>query len=351
MATTLKRNESYTRNEVHDIYAPDTSFTEGAGTWGLQGVVGIPDRPTDYVFFVTFGQSQGDHQFDEGITEEGVLTWQSQPSQGLDDKRVQSWIDHDDLKNNIHLFLRESKGDKYTYYGLLKYLTHDEDREKPVYFQWQIIDWDNENGELNNLSIPLQPPTSDPHTDDIEPKIKGLVEESPPAPKKKKGTPTRRFKGVKGSDFSGKEKSNKSLGKAGELMVLKMEQDRLRSEGLSHLADKVMHTSVVEGDGAGYDIKSYGSDEKSVRYLEVKTTRGSKSTPFYISPNELAFSQIHSDSFELVRVFAYDGKTESGRYFVLNGDMNEVLELEPTEYRATVGGASMVTGDTDDASS
>ena len=64
--------EEYSREEVHNIFSPDTSFTPQAGTWGLQGVVPIPDRLGDWVFFVTFGQTQGEHTFDEGITEDGV---------------------------------------------------------------------------------------------------------------------------------------------------------------------------------------------------------------------------------------------------------------------------------------
>ena len=55
-------------------------FTPQAGTWGLHGIVKIPDREGDFVFFVTFGQEQGDHAFDESITTEGEFSWQSQPS-------------------------------------------------------------------------------------------------------------------------------------------------------------------------------------------------------------------------------------------------------------------------------
>jgi hypothetical protein len=133
--------EEYSREEVHSIFSPDTIFTPQAGTWGLQGVVPIPDRPGDWVFFVTFGQTQGEHTFDEGITEDGVLTWQSQPQQSLNDRRVQQWINHDDLTHNIYLFLRTSIERRYAYLGRLKYLEHDRERQRPVYFQWQIIDW------------------------------------------------------------------------------------------------------------------------------------------------------------------------------------------------------------------
>ena len=41
------------------------------------------------------------------------------------------------------MFLRKEKKGKYEYLGRLKYLNHDNERENPVYFQWQLIDIDN----------------------------------------------------------------------------------------------------------------------------------------------------------------------------------------------------------------
>ena len=134
----LKNN--YSREDVHSIFSPDTQFTPQAGTWGLHGIIKIPSREDDFVFFVTYGQSQGDHDFDEGITEDGVLSWQSQPRQGFDNAVIQTLINHNETTNNIYLFLREEKKGDYQYLGRLKYLTHDNDREKPVYFQWQLLD-------------------------------------------------------------------------------------------------------------------------------------------------------------------------------------------------------------------
>jgi hypothetical protein len=75
----LELYHDYTRKEVHDIFAPDAPFTPQSGTWGLHGIIVVPNRPHDFLFFVTFGQQQGTHVFDEGITDTGVLSWQSQP--------------------------------------------------------------------------------------------------------------------------------------------------------------------------------------------------------------------------------------------------------------------------------
>lgn len=102
--------DDYSRNEVHDLFDPESTFSPQAGTWGLQGIIEIPDRPRDYVFFVTFGQIQATHEFDEGITPEGVLRWQSQPKQRLSDRTIQNLITHDEDKNSIYLFLRLRAG-------------------------------------------------------------------------------------------------------------------------------------------------------------------------------------------------------------------------------------------------
>src|SRR6266567_6135910 len=96
MPRLLVKWEDYTREEAHDIFSPQSAFSPQSGTWGLQGIVSIPARAGDYVFFVTYGQKQGTHEFDEGITEDGVLTWQSQPKQRLGDRQVRDLINHNE---------------------------------------------------------------------------------------------------------------------------------------------------------------------------------------------------------------------------------------------------------------
>jgi len=65
----LQLYANYDRQDVHAIFSPETAFVPQAGTWGLQGIIKVPERKGDWVFFVTFGQEQGDHVFDESITE------------------------------------------------------------------------------------------------------------------------------------------------------------------------------------------------------------------------------------------------------------------------------------------
>jgi hypothetical protein len=147
----------YSRKDVHDILSPDTLFTQSSGTWGLHGIIEIPGHPGDFVFFVTFGQHQADHTFDEWITEQGVIFWQSQPRQSFEERRIQQFIHHDDKENSIYLFLRTQRNDNYTYLGKLRYLAHDPVREKPVYMYWQLLDWPIPSEILSRINLQLQP--------------------------------------------------------------------------------------------------------------------------------------------------------------------------------------------------
>src|SRR5262245_53288790 len=130
---TLALYQDYTRKDVHDIFEPDTRFTPQSGKWGISGIIQIADREGDFVLFVTFGKKQGSHVFDEGVTKLGVLSWQSQPRQGLRTPRIRELVAHDDALNSIYLFLRTAEDRPYTFLGRLKYLVHDANREHPVH--------------------------------------------------------------------------------------------------------------------------------------------------------------------------------------------------------------------------
>ena len=137
----LELYKKYSRQEVHDIFVPEGRFTPNAGTWGLHGCVHVPHTEHDYVFFVTYGQSQSGFIFQEGISNDGVMTWQSQPRQHLNEKRVKRWINQIENGDNIDLFARPQKRVPYTYLGSLSYLCHDPFKEYPVWFEFQINDW------------------------------------------------------------------------------------------------------------------------------------------------------------------------------------------------------------------
>ena len=134
-------------------------------------------------------------------------------------------------------------------------------------------------------------------------------------------------------DYLRREASNRSLGDAGEALVMNYERLRLERAGKDRLARNIEQVSKTVGDHAGYDIRSYHADGRD-RFIEVKTTRYGRYTPFYISAGELRFSEAHSDSYHLYRVFGF---RKSPQLFTLPGEVGEHVRLEATTYRAQFG--------------
>lgn len=327
----------YDRQAVRDLFAPDEPFTRGAGKWGLQGIIRLKDRPGDFVLFVTFGQSTGGHDFDEGINGQGILRWQSQPGQTLKSGAIKEFIRQDADRSNVHLFLRT--GDKkngaprpYTYLGRLQHHSHDEEREKPVHIAWELIDWPIPPEVLAHMN--LQIAEDEPPADANAPITarSGLIEITPPATQQTRGESTRQFKARKIRRTS--EAQTKAIGLAGELLALEYEKASLMSAGRSDLAALVDHVSISQGDGAGYDIRSFNPDGTD-RFVEVKTTTGPANSPFLISANEVAFSEDAGEAFVLFRISSFDKTSNSGNFFTVAGPIRKRWTLKETEYQAS----------------
>lgn len=321
--------KTYDRRAVHDIFEPETRFTPQSGSWGLWGIIRLRSSPDDFVFFVTFGQSQSGHEFDESVSEDAVLTWQSQPAQDLANRTIRQFIAHEHLTSSIYLFLRTSLRADYTYMGRLGYLDHDPDREKPVHFAWQLLDGTPPPSVLDSMGLQLVPPAEPMKPITVEPGQ--LI----PIPKPQRRQQERRNQGVRGrrAILPGQDAHNSALGLAGELLVLEHERRILQAAGREDLADLVVHTSVVEGDSAGFDIRSFNPDGTD-RHVEVKTTSGPASNAFYISPNEVDFSTKHPESYVLVRVSGYDSHTNSANFYEQSGPVTASFLLTASEYRA-----------------
>lgn len=251
--------QTYSREEIHDLFDPETSFTPQTGSWGLHGIIRIPGRPEDFGLIVTFGRSQSEYTFDEGISSEGVLRWQSQPQQRLADRVIRDLIAHNEDNNSVYLFLRTEARVRgalrgYTYLGPLKYIGHDNERERPVHFAWQLLQWPIPNTVLIEMGLKLEQEESGggtPITDvgsDIEREavVAGhLVEESPPKQEAVLGESTRSFRASKQGRRP--EHETRALGLAGKLLVLAHEQRKLTAADRPDLAKRVVHTAVIEG--------------------------------------------------------------------------------------------------------
>ena len=120
------------------------------------------------------------------------------------------------------------------------------------------------------------------------------------------------------------------IGEAGESLVYKHELDTIKKAKNAGLIDQSVFVKWVsrEDDSAGYDILSYDIDKKVEKYIEVKTTTGSKNTPFYISENELEFSKNNADKYCVYRVYGLKDEISLTHYYIINGNLEEQENFE-----------------------
>lgn len=136
---------------------------------------------------------------------------------------------------------------------------------------------------------------------------------------------------VRKFDPAARDARNRTLGKKGEELFLHHERQRLVLAGRNDLADDVCWVSDVEGDGAGYDIRSFETNG-SERLIEVKTTNGHAKTPFFLSENERTFSEVRPDAFRLMRLYNFARQPAA---FEIQPPLDNWVKLNPVSYRAT----------------
>lgn len=129
-----------------------------------------------------------------------------------------------------------------------------------------------------------------------------------------------------------RDQLNRSLGLAGEQLIYEREKQLLIDQDRVDLARKVRWVSQEDGDGAGYDIKSYDATGAE-RWIEVKTTRGGSTTPFYLTSNENEVASERPDAFRLYRLHDF---SQTPGLFTLTPPLEAVLQLEALTFRASL---------------
>ena len=205
--------------------------------------------------------------------------------------------------------------------------------------QEEVENWIRANPDLDQLAtqaaeaMAVVPEHVDLQTLWVEPPAApagGAMQVAEPAPPYTTGHPRRLIR----RDYAALEARNRSLGQTGELLALRFEQFRLSRLGQDRLADKVTHISATEGDGAGFDILSFEPDGRE-RFIEVKTTRFAKETPFFASRNEVEFANAYATHFHLYRLFDFK---RAPRLFGLTGSLWDRCHLDPISYRCSLRG-------------
>lgn len=128
-------------------------------------------------------------------------------------------------------------------------------------------------------------------------------------------------------DYDKLNKAKRITGKAGEVLVYNYEIEKLA--GYPYKPEYVAET---QGDGLGYDIKSYELDGTEF-FIEVKTTSSNKIDGFYLSNNEKNVALEKKDKYKIYRVYNLNKQTKTANIQIFNNITGEDFELKPTAYR------------------
>ncbi|MBK9315789.1 MAG: DUF3883 domain-containing protein [Acidobacteria bacterium] len=131
-----------------------------------------------------------------------------------------------------------------------------------------------------------------------------------------------------GQNYIEQEACNRALGEAGEKFIINFERARLIKAGKNKLAGKVEQVSISHGPSAGFDILSFEENGKD-RYIEGKTTKYGKNTPFFLTANEFRFSEKHAANYYIYRIFGF---RKNPRMYTLQGQLGKRCILTPTQY-------------------
>lgn len=154
---------------------------------------------------------------------------------------------------------------------------------------------------------------------------------TPPSLDEKFERPPRLEKLARKFDPVERDFRNRSLGRAGEAFVVDTERQRLAHAGREDLADKVRWIADLDGDGAGYDVRSYEASGEE-RLIEVKTTNGSARTPFFLTRSEHEVSEARSNEWRLYRVHLF---AQRPSIYTLTPPLAQALHLRAETWRAS----------------
>jgi len=131
---------------------------------------------------------------------------------------------------------------------------------------------------------------------------------------------TKRGSVAKKTDFDALNAKKKTVGTFGEMLVY---NDEVKKTGDFSIKGEVVHASIKEGDGLGYDIRSFNETGEEV-FIEVKTTKSDSIDKFYLTPKEIEVAK-DNPNFRLYRV--YDLDMSSGTYKVEIYTADELFKL------------------------
>ena len=127
----------------------------------------------------------------------------------------------------------------------------------------------------------------------------------------------------------------KEIGDLGERLVVQREKRYLEQNDRPDLAAKVEWVANTKGDGLGYDILSWTLKGEK-KYIEVKSTTGGLSAPFYVTRNEMEASEQYGRKYYLYRVYCLTEESVEPPLNIYYGSLVPLCQ-DPHVWKVVVG--------------
>ncbi len=178
------------------------------------------------------------------------------------------------------------------------------------------------------------------YTDNIDVSTKELkIKDIPNKKSSKSKTKARKKKSIKKRDYIQETIDNIEIGMAGERIVYEYERKKLqqaKDNGLLKDPKNKLDWVSIDDDSAGYDIKSYDPKTRKNMFIEVKTTTGNGTTPFFMTENEIKASKRLKGNYYVYRLYKLNKneKTKTVQCFIINGDVtkNKKIRIKSNGY-------------------
>ncbi len=138
-------------------------------------------------------------------------------------------------------------------------------------------------------------------------------------------------------NFEKEAEISRKIGSLGERLALTYEREKLRALEIPDIEDKVFLTSEHSDYGNAYpcDLISIDVTTGEKIFIEVKTTKGGIDEAFYISKEELAFSDIHREHYRLYRVYNLMNHDSTPSFYETRGYVGDNFSLVSDRYIVT----------------
>ncbi|CAD5273073.1 conserved hypothetical protein [Alteromonas sp. 38] len=340
----LKREDeffNYSRFKIGQSFSKLESFSFGEVLVPGQGrdISGVARFQNCVVLFVTLdkGGKENEHKYRDRFTLGGkMFQWESQNNNTPQTPHMQMIING----SPVVLFARvkeklRGKSQPFTFVGELYYVNYSyplDRKDKPVEVIFKVLNYQSPAPEVLRSLY---------EWDHGHSSADSLISDVDSMTLVKRDAPTHLNEGQKLKsrsahktkiDWAERDDKNRNLGLAGEKLILQHEVQTLTAQGRWDLAELVKHEAVTN-DCAGYDIVSfdvYGAK----KFIEVKTTKLSKRTPFFISQNECNVSLEKGDQYWIYRVYNLDEANKTAEFYAINGPVNQNFKLKPENFKA-----------------